>query len=71
MRCGCKLVDELSSLSAFNCLSLFCVRIGFDLVDVGKDEVTVRTGKQSSKKLIQCAVQALVVLFNTQVSAVI
>lgn len=39
--------------------------IGFDLVDVGKDEVTVRTGKQSSKKVIQYAVQALAVLFNT------
>ena len=36
-------------------------------MDVGKDEVTIRTGKQSSKKIIQCAVQSLVVLFNTQV----
>jgi len=36
-------------------------------VDVGKDEVTVRTGKQASKKIIHCAVQALIVLFNTQV----
>lgn len=40
---------------------------GFDLVDVGKDEVTIRTGKQASKRIIQCAVQALIVLFNTQV----
>lgn len=46
----------------------FLASLGFDLVDVGKDEVTIRTGKQSSKRLIQFAVQALMVLFNTQVS---
>jgi len=46
----------------------FLASLGFDLVDVGKDEVTIRTGKQSSKRIIQFAVQALVVLFNTQVS---
>ena len=37
---------------------------GFDLIDVGKDEVTVRTSKQANKRILQFALQSLVALFG-------
>ncbi|KAK8404512.1 hypothetical protein O3P69_007629 [Scylla paramamosain] len=40
--------------------------LGFDLMEVGRDEVTLRTGKQANKRNIQFAHQALLALFDTQ-----
>ncbi|MCL4126876.1 UNVERIFIED_CONTAM: hypothetical protein GTU68_063706 [Idotea baltica] len=40
--------------------------LGFDLMEVGRDEVTLRTGKQANKRSIQFAHQALLALFDTQ-----
>lgn len=37
---------------------------GFDLMEVGRDEVTLRTGKQANKRNIQFAHQALLALFG-------
>ncbi|XP_037078157.1 tetratricopeptide repeat protein 28-like, partial [Pollicipes pollicipes] len=40
--------------------------LGFDLTEVGKDEVHLRTGKSANKRTIQFALQALLALFDTQ-----
>ncbi|CAH1712106.1 tetratricopeptide repeat protein 28 [Aphis gossypii] len=40
--------------------------LGFDLIEVGMDEVTLRTGKQANKRSIQFVLQALLALFDTQ-----
>ncbi|XP_065205556.1 tetratricopeptide repeat protein 28 isoform X2 [Planococcus citri] len=40
--------------------------LGFDLMEVGVDEVTLRTGKQANKRCIQFVLQALSALFDTQ-----
>ncbi|KAK2714191.1 hypothetical protein QYM36_008675, partial [Artemia franciscana] len=39
--------------------------LGFDLMEVGQDEVTLRTSKQASRRNAQFALQALVTLFDT------
>nr|CAD7602539.1 unnamed protein product [Timema genevievae] len=39
---------------------------GFDLMEVGQDEVTLRTGKQANRRNIQFVLQALLALFDTQ-----
>merc|ERR1719510_1427280 len=39
--------------------------LGFDLLEVGKDEVTLKTSKTANKRQIQFALQALVALFDT------
>merc|ERR1719331_3060890 len=39
--------------------------LGFDLMEVGKDEVTLKTSKHANKRQIQFAIQALVALFDT------
>jgi len=39
--------------------------LGFDLMEVGRDEVTLKTGKIANKRQIQFALQALVALFDT------
>ncbi|KAH8041938.1 hypothetical protein HPB51_019679 [Rhipicephalus microplus] len=39
---------------------------GFDLMEVGKDEVTLRMGKQANRRSIQFALQALLAVFDTQ-----
>ena len=39
--------------------------LGFDLMEVGRDEVTLKTGKLANKRQIQFALQALVALFDT------
>merc|ERR1719336_2824370 len=39
--------------------------LGFDLMEVGKDEVTLKTSKSANKRQIQFALQALVALFDT------
>ena len=39
--------------------------LGFDLMEVGRDEVTLKTGKTANKRQIQFALQALVALFDT------
>ena len=39
--------------------------LGFDLMEVGRDEVTLKTGKAANKRQIQFALQALVALFDT------
>ncbi|TRY69941.1 hypothetical protein TCAL_01247 [Tigriopus californicus] len=40
--------------------------LGFDLMEVGKDDVILKTGKTANKRQIQFALQALVALFDTQ-----
>ena len=40
--------------------------LGFDLMEVGRNEVTLRTGKTANKRHIQFALQALLALFDTQ-----
>ncbi|XP_074042834.1 tetratricopeptide repeat protein 28 [Leptinotarsa decemlineata] len=39
--------------------------LGFDLIDVGQDKVTLRTGKQANRRNIQFTLQALLALFDT------
>ncbi|KAI8507337.1 Tetratricopeptide repeat protein 28 [Branchiostoma belcheri] len=39
--------------------------IGFDLIEVGKDEVTMRTGKHANKRNLQFALSALLAIFDT------
>lgn len=38
--------------------------LGFDLMEVGQAEVTLRTGKQASRRAVQFALQALLALFG-------
>ncbi|XP_067636039.1 tetratricopeptide repeat protein 28 isoform X1 [Eurosta solidaginis] len=40
--------------------------IGFDLTEVGQDQVTLRTGKQANRRSCQFVLQALLALFDTQ-----
>ena len=40
--------------------------LGFDLMEVGTDEVTLRTGKLANRRNIQFVLQALLALFDTQ-----
>ncbi|CAH1107767.1 unnamed protein product [Psylliodes chrysocephalus] len=47
------------------CHELFA-SLGFDLLDVGQDKVTLRTGKQANRRNIQFTMQALLALFDTQ-----
>ncbi|XP_074640463.1 tetratricopeptide repeat protein 28-like isoform X2 [Tubulanus polymorphus] len=44
----------------------FLASLGFDLVGVGHNEVTLRLGKQANRRLLQFALTALVALFDTQ-----
>lgn len=37
---------------------------GFDLMEVGRDEVTLRMGKQANRRTIQFALQALLAVFG-------
>ena len=39
--------------------------LGFDLMEVGRDEVTLRTGKAANRRQIQFALSALIALFDT------
>ena len=43
---------------------MFFYILGFDLVDIGKDEVTVKAGKQAGRRNLQFALQALIALFG-------
>ncbi|XP_013103199.2 tetratricopeptide repeat protein 28 [Stomoxys calcitrans] len=40
--------------------------MGFDLTEVGQDQVTLRTGKQANRRICQFVLQALLALFDTQ-----
>ncbi|KAF8792165.1 tetratricopeptide repeat protein 28-like [Argiope bruennichi] len=40
--------------------------LGFDLMEVGRDEVMLRMGKQANRRTIQFALQALLAVFDTQ-----
>lgn len=40
--------------------------LGFDLMEVGQDQVTLRTGKQANRRNSQFVMQALLALFDTQ-----
>lgn len=40
--------------------------LGFDLMEVGQDQVTLRTGKQANRRSCQFVLQALLALFDTQ-----
>ncbi|XP_061166629.1 tetratricopeptide repeat protein 28-like [Saccostrea echinata] len=44
----------------------FLASLGLDLVEVGKDEVTLRLGKQANRRQLQFALQSLVAVFDTQ-----
>ncbi|KAI8783209.1 tetratricopeptide repeat protein 28, partial [Biomphalaria glabrata] len=44
----------------------FLASLGLDLVDVGRDNVTLRLSKQSIRRHLQFALQALVSVFDTQ-----
>ncbi|CAI9715780.1 repeat 28 [Octopus vulgaris] len=44
----------------------FLASLGFDLIDVGRDDVTLRLGKQATKRHLQFALQSLVAVFDTQ-----
>lgn len=44
----------------------FLASLGFDLLDVGRDDVTLRLGKQATKRHLQFALQSLVAVFDTQ-----
>ncbi|XP_054719105.1 tetratricopeptide repeat protein 28-like [Uloborus diversus] len=43
--------------------------LGFDLMEVGRDEVMLRMGKQANRRTIQFALQALLAVFDTQEAA--
>lgn len=38
--------------------------LGFDLMEVGQSEVTLRTGKLASRRAVQFTLQALLALFG-------
>lgn len=38
--------------------------LGFDLMEVGQDQVTLRTGKQANRRNCQFVLQALLALFG-------
>ena len=40
------------------------VYIGLDLVEVGRDDVTLRLGKQAARRQLQFALQSLVAIFG-------
>lgn len=40
--------------------------LGFDLMEVGQDQVTLRTGKQANRRNCQFVLQALLALFGKQ-----
>jgi len=40
--------------------------LGFDLIGVGKDEVMLRSGKANSRRAVQCTVQALCALTDSE-----
>ena len=42
----------------------FLSTLGFDVMGVGREEVTLRSGKNNLRQLLQCAVQALKDLFG-------
>ena len=42
----------------------FLASLGFDLLGVGKDEVTVKAGKQANRRILQFGLQALVAIFG-------
>ena len=41
-----------------------CVCVGFDLCEVGQEEVVLKTGKQASRRILHFALQALLALFG-------
>ncbi|XP_076108116.1 uncharacterized protein LOC143076268 isoform X2 [Mytilus galloprovincialis] len=44
----------------------FFASLGLDLVEVGRDDVTLRLGKQAVRRQLQFALQSLVAVFDTQ-----
>ena len=42
----------------------FLSTLGFDVMGIGKDEVTLRSSKSHMRQLLQCGVQALQDLFG-------
>ncbi|XP_062038780.1 tetratricopeptide repeat protein 28 isoform X3 [Lepus europaeus] len=43
----------------------FLAALGFDLCEVGQEEVTLKTGKQASRRAVHFALQALLALFDS------
>ncbi|XP_048757568.2 tetratricopeptide repeat protein 28-like isoform X3 [Ostrea edulis] len=69
-----KMAAKESNIDVQICVSLwrmtgcheFLASLGLDLVEVGKDEVTLRLGKQANRRQLQFALQSLVAVFDTQ-----
>ncbi len=45
-------------------LLLFSVRTGFDLCEVGQEEVVLKTGKLANRRTLHFALQSLLALFG-------
>lgn len=43
---------------------MFFVSLGFDLCEVGQEEVILKTGKQANRRTMHFALQALLALFG-------
>jgi hypothetical protein len=59
------LLETLKLWSVPGCHELFA-SLGFDLMEVGSNSVTLRTGKHANKRTIAFALQALLALFDTK-----
>lgn len=44
--------------------TLSCVRAGFDLCEVGQEDVVLKTGKLANRRTLHFALQALLALFG-------
>ena len=45
----------------------FLSTLGLDVMGIAKDEVTLRSGKNNMRQLLQCGVQALKELFGKEI----
>lgn len=44
---------------------------GFDLCEVGQEEVILKTGKQANRRTMHFALQSLLALFGKEISAIL
>lgn len=51
-------------LNAYIFLSVFLCLAGFDLCEVGQEEVVLKTGKQANRRTMHFALQSLLALFG-------
>lgn len=45
-------------------VTLLCVHAGFDLCEVGQEEVVLKTGKLANRRTLHFALQSLLALFG-------